>query len=77
MFYQILADQVMFFKEDEKGVTLLCKAMEDMRNETAREKTLQLAKNMLALNKLSYDEIAKVTGLTVDEIKELDTKKSA
>jgi uncharacterized protein YdbL (DUF1318 family) len=54
--------------------------MEDMRNEaareSARENTLQLAKNMLALNKLSYDEIAKVTGLTVDEIKELDSKKS-
>lgn len=54
----------------------MCKAMEDMRNEAAREaareNTLQLAKNMLALNKLSYDEIAKVTGLTVDEIKELD-----
>ena len=77
MFYQVLADRVRYFKEDEKGVTLMCKAMEDMRNETAREKTLQLAKNMLALNKLSYDEIAKVTGLTVDEIKELDTKKSA
>jgi len=48
------------------------KAMEDMRNEAARENALQLAKDMLALNKLSYDEIAKVTGLTVDEIKELD-----
>lgn len=77
MFYQVLADRVRYFKEDEKGVTVMCKAMEDMRNETAREKTLQLAKNMLALNKLSYDEIAKVTGLTVDEIKELDTRESA
>ena len=59
----------------------MCKAMEDMRNEaareSAREKTLQLAKNMLALNKLSYDEIAKVTGLTIDQIKEMDSKKSA
>ena len=77
MYYHVLADRVRYFKEDEKGVTVMCKAMEDMRNETAREKTLQLAKNMLALNKLSYDEIAKVTGLTVDEIKELDSKKSA
>ena len=55
----------------------MCKAIEDIKNKTAREKTLQLAKNMLALNKLSYDEIAKVTGLTVDEIKELDTRESA
>ncbi len=77
MYYQVLADRVRYFKEDEKGVTIMCKAMEDMRNEAAREKTLQLAKNMLALNKLSYDEIARVTGLTVAEIKELDTKKPA
>ena len=25
------------FKEDEKGVAIMCKAMEDMRNEAARE----------------------------------------
>ncbi len=81
MYYPVLADRVRYFKEDEKGVTVMCKAMEDMRNEaareSAREKTLQLAKNMLALNKLSYDEIAKVTGLTIDQIKEMDSKKSA
>ena len=32
-----LADRVHYFKEDEKGVAIMCKAMEDMRNEAARE----------------------------------------
>ena len=73
MYYQVLADRVRYFKEDEKGVAIMSKVMDELRNETARE----IARNMLALNKLSYDDIAKVTGLTVKEIEELDTKRSA
>ena len=34
--YEVLADRVHYFKEDEKGVAVMCKAMEDMRNEAAR-----------------------------------------
>ena len=37
MHYQILADRVRYFKEDTEGVATMCKAMEDMRNEAARE----------------------------------------
>ena len=77
MYYHVLADRVRYFKEDEKGVTAMCKAMEDMRNETARENTLQIANNMLGMKKFTYEDIARATGLTVDEIKELDSKKSA
>ena len=77
MYYHVLADRVRYFKEDEKGVTVMCKAMEDMRNETARENTLQIANNMLSMKKFTYEDIARATGLTVDEIKELDSKKSA
>ena len=37
MYYHVLADRVRYFKEDEKGVTVMCKAMEDMRNEARAE----------------------------------------
>ena len=37
MYYEVLADRVHYFKEDEKGVATMCRAMEEMRNETARE----------------------------------------
>lgn len=30
MYYEVLADRVHYFKEDEKGVAIMCKAMEDM-----------------------------------------------
>lgn len=31
MKYKILADRVRYFKEDEKGVATMCRAMEEMR----------------------------------------------
>ena len=37
MYYEVLADRVHYFKEDEKGVATMCRAMEEMRNETARD----------------------------------------
>ena len=48
-----------------------------MRKETAHEKAVQIAQNMLQWKKLSYEEIAEAVELSVDEIKALDTKKSA
>ena len=51
----------------------MCKAMEDMRNEAAREtaklNSIDMAPMLLALGKLSYEEIAQsVRLLTVDEV---------
>ena len=39
------ADKVRYFKEDEKGVAAMCKVMEDMRNETAKNATIQATVN--------------------------------
>ena len=59
----------------------MCKAMEDMRNEAAKEaarkNSIETAKSLLLLGKLTYAEIAQATKLTVDEVEELDKKKSA
>ena len=51
----------------------MCKAMEDMRNEAAREaaklNSIDMARMLLALGKLSYEDIAQsVRLLTVDEV---------
>lgn len=74
MNYKILADRVRYFKEDEKGVATMCRAMEEMRNETAHEKAVQIAERMLKSGKLSYEEIAEFAELTVEEVKALDEK---
>ena len=82
MIYPILANRVRYFKEDAKGVAIMCKVMEDMRNEAAREaarlNSIETAHELLTLGKLSYEEIAKaVRLLTVDEVKALDESKPA
>lgn len=74
MHYKILADRVRYFKEDEKGVETMCKAMEEMRNETAHEKAVEIAERMLKSGKLSYEEIAEFAELTVEEVKALNEK---
>lgn len=78
MKYKILADRVRYFKEDEKGVATMCRAMEEMRNETAREtehaKAIKVAKGMLQSGKLSYEEIAEIAELSIEEVKALDEK---
>ena len=48
-----------------------------MRNETARKTSLETAKSLLLIGKLTCEEIAQATKLTVEEVKELDGKKSA
>ena len=43
MKYRTLAERVRYFKEDEKGVAAMCKAMEDMRNEAKLEERKEIA----------------------------------
>ena len=73
MYYEILADRVHYFKEDVKGVATMCKVMEDMR----KEERIEVALRMLKSHKLSYEEIAEFSDLTINEVKALDAKHSA
>lgn len=77
MYYKILADRVRYFKEDEEGVLTMCREMENMRLESAHEKAIEIAKRMLLSGKLTLEEIADFSGLTIDEVKVLSTQKSA
>ena len=77
MNYEILADRVRYFKEDEKGVATMSRVMEEMRNETERAKAIKDAKGMLESGKLTYEEIAKIAELTIDEVRALDKKVTA
>lgn len=64
MYYKTLAERVRFYKEDKEGVEIMCKAMEDMRNETYREATrdnmVKVAARMLEENKYTIEEIVKI-----------------
>ena len=56
----------------------MCRAIEIMINETVceteRAKAINVAKGILQTGKISYEEIAKIVELTIDEVKILDEK---
>ena len=76
MYYGELAERVRFFKESKEGVAIMCRAMEDMRNQTVLESMKAVAYRMLAAGKYSLEEIADMTELSLDEIKKLKTGQS-
>ena len=56
MNYKELADKVRYFKEDEKGVAAMCKVMEDMRNDTARQTTVNHIRDIMTNLKLTVEQ---------------------
>ena len=73
MSFKELADRVRQYKETEKGVNDMCEIWEEVRNEARIEN----AKKMLKSGKLSCEEIAEYSGLTLDKVRELAGDKSA
>ena len=47
------------------------KAMEEMRNSASEEKAISIAKNLLQIGSLTYEQIAKATELTLAKVQEL------
>ena len=82
MNYEALAKKARYFKQDEKGVAAMCKIMEDMRNEAAREaaqkaeqnKAKRTAVHLIKLGKMTLEEIAEATELSLDIVKELESQ---
>jgi len=75
MNYKVLAEKARYFKQDEKGVAVMCKIMEDMRNEAALNNAKETAKRMIKRGKMSLEEIADyVPALSIDELKQLETE---
>ena len=56
---------------------VMCKAMEDMRNETIKETSMVSAKRMLKDGFLSLEKIAEYTGLSFEKVRELSRKEFA
>ena len=77
MYYGVLADRVKFFKESKEGIAVMCRAMEDMRNQTLKEGMMEVALRMLRAGKYALDEIASISGLSLDEVKKLNADKTA
>ena len=47
MNYKVLADRVKYFKEDEKEVQTMCRALEEMREEVREEERIKAIRCMI------------------------------
>ena len=83
MNYEVLAKKARYFKQDEKGVAAMCKIMEDMRNEAAREaaqkaelkSAKETAERLIKKGKMMLEEIAEcVPLLSLDELREIEMR---
>ena len=67
MYYKELAERAHYLKETEGGRDNMCKAMEELLN----DEKIQTALRMLAKNKYSYEEIAEISDLMVEQIRKI------
>ena len=61
----------------EEGRKTMCTIMEDLRKDSEIQNSLKIAWNMLCMNLGTVNEIAEITGLPVEKVKELATKTPA
>ena len=79
----LLAEEVRYLKETEGGQNQMCRLLEEMRNEAAEkakaegraegnyEKAVNTALKMLLRGRDSIEEIAEITGLSLEEVRKL------
>ena len=73
MCYKELSDRVRHYKETEKGVDDMCDILDEMKNDIRIEN----AQKMIKAGKLSYEDIAEYSGLSLEKVRELAGNKTA
>ncbi len=73
MYYKPLAEQVRYYKEDAKEVEAMCRIVEDI----VEKEKIEMIVKMKRMGKLSNEDIAEITGFTVEEIEALTEKNAA
>lgn len=75
MYYDVLAERVRYFKEDERGVAIMCKAMEKLWNEALEEGRMEGRVRMIAeilTNNGTKDDVRRLTRATEEEIRKAE-----
>lgn len=92
MNFDLLADRTRYLKENPKGVSEMCKVIEEMRKEEREEGLKEglkegrkeglkegmktTARRMLETRKYALEEIAAISGLSLDEVEALQAGQS-
>ena len=73
MHYNELRAKVSYYKNDEEGIiemtTEFNKMLKESNDEVRRETELKIARSMIADNVMSLENIAKYSGLSLNEVK--------
>ena len=77
MYYPQLASRVNVIKNTEGGRETMCKIMEDLNEKAVHDNRIHIAMSMINDGKLSFEDIAKYSGLTLEEVKALAEGKPA
>ncbi len=76
MMLELMASETGYYKNTPEGVSAVCKINEEMcEKEAARAKKkalTEVAKNLLAKNSITVEDIADVTGLSLNDVKKLE-----
>ena len=80
MYYQEIAKKVRYLKRDNGGIKEMTEYYDKWEKEVAEEaiesKSLEIAMNLITDGTLSYDAIAKATGLSIEKVTELARAKA-
>ena len=71
MNFDLMAERTRYLKENPEGVSEMCKALEDMRNQAIMAERREIALTLVLKGGLSNEEIAEVTKLPLVEIEVL------
>ena len=70
---RILAERVRYLKESDKGVSHMCRIMEEFakeeRKEEREERTIEMAAKLLELGKMTEEELAETFKLNARQMK--------
>lgn len=85
MYYSELAERVRFFKESKEGVATMSRVIEEMRRAEREEGRMEgriegiktMALRILEDGKYALDEIAELSGLSLDDVRALQAEQNA
>ena len=77
MNFELLAERTIYLKNNPKGVSEMCKVIEDMRTRERKETMKEIALRMMKARRYALEEIVNISGLPLDEVKKLKAEQGS
>ena len=73
MLLDLFAGKTKFLKETQEGVERMCKVMEERVKDNERRLLIKIAADLLRLGNDTKEQIAEITGLSLETVNEIET----